>query len=363
MAALNIVAGDATENEPDLLPFGADLNRPCYLADLMNVPEEDLGEEFELDYGGGMSVNNVPFVNETTYTKNYTMGTVQRIFLLNNGGHPHHQRTYSYLMLSSFLSHIVPVFSSTPHSRISALSCLPYVCISIDVNPFQIYSIENRTAFQVLQNNTASMTDGDVHQGSYQDWYKDGDWQDTLQHISKDAKTHIRWAVDTFSGDMIFHCHILAHEDQGMMGQFWLDGVEGDTYSQAKVIDPSCASQNTFLRAGNDVGVSDVEEESPDGDATGADATAVTTDDAVVTEPTASEGIIPEDDTNTTASITVPEDEASEPTASDGITPEDDADTTSITTVGSVGSVATSITTVGSVAIVMVVIVAAVLAM
>ena len=51
MAALNIVAGDATENEPDLLPFGADLNRPCYLADLMNVPEEDLGEEFELDYG------------------------------------------------------------------------------------------------------------------------------------------------------------------------------------------------------------------------------------------------------------------------------------------------------------------------
>ena len=98
------------------------------------------------------------------------------------------------------------------------------------------------------------MTDGDVHQGSYQDWYKDGDWQDTLQHISKDAKTHIRWAVDTFSGDMIFHCHILAHEDQGMMGQFWLDGVEGDTYSQAKMIDPSCASQNTFLLAGNDVG-------------------------------------------------------------------------------------------------------------
>jgi len=67
--------------------------------------------------------------------------------------------------------------------------------------------------------------------------------------------------------------------------------------------------------------------------ATGADATAATTEDAVVTEPT----------------------------ASDGITPEDDADTTSITTVGS--SDTTSITTVGSVAIVMVVTVAAVLAM
>ena len=76
--------------------------------------------------------------------------------------------------------------------------------------------------------------------------------------------------------------------------------------------------------------------------ATGADATAATTEDA-----------------DTTTSITVPEDEASEPTASDGIIPEDDADTTSITTVGSVAS----ITTVGSVAIVMVVTVAAVLAM
>merc|ERR1711865_427859 len=61
--------------------------------------------------------------------------------------------------------------------------------------------------------------------------------------------------------------------------------------------------------------------------------TAATTEDAVVTEPTASDGIIPEDD----------------------------ADTTSITTVGS--SDTTSITTVGSVAIVMVVTVAAVLAM
>ena len=84
-----------------------------------------------------------------------------------------------------------------------------------------------------------------------------------------------------------------------------------------------------------------------------------TTDDAVVTEPTASDGITPEDDADTTASITVPEDEASEPTASDGIIPEDDADTTSIATVGSVAS----ITTVGSVVIVMVVTVAAVLAM
>ena len=85
-------------------------------------------------------------------------------------------------------------------------------------------------------------------------------------------------------------------------------------------------------------------------------------DDLAVTEPTASDGITPEDDADTTASITVPEDEASEPTASDGIIPEDDADTTtSITTVGS--SDTTSITTVGSVAIVMVVTVAAVLAM
>jgi len=89
--------------------------------------------------------------------------------------------------------------------------------------------------------------------------------------------------------------------------------------------------------------------------------TAATTDDAVVTEPTASDGITPKDDADTTTSITVPEDEANEPTASDGIIPEDDADTTSITTVGS--SDTTSITTVGSVAIVMVVTVAAVLAM
>ena len=135
--------------------------------------------------------------------------------------------------------------------------------------------------------------------------------------------------------------------------------TECSAYEACAGLDGACCpdKEGEFLTCC--AGIPNVEEESPNGDATGADATAATTDDAVVTEPTASEGIISEDDINTTTSITVPEDEASEPTASDGIIPEDDADTTSITTVGSVAS----ITTVGSVAIVMVVTVAAVLAM
>jgi len=199
IAVLEVLENSSNNNEsePDIEPFGELLKRPCYLTDLTGLSDEEVGEELTIDYGPAFSVNNVSWIDASTYTKNYTVGTVNQFYLTNNGGHPHHQH----------------------------------------VNPFQILSIENRTV------NASDPT----QVNSFENWYKDGDWQDTLQHISKSAKSRIRWAADGFSGDMFFHCHILTHEDKGMMGQFHLDGLEGGVFEGARSIDPTCVLANEYL--------------------------------------------------------------------------------------------------------------------
>jgi len=98
VAALKVVAGSG-EPEPDLKPFGAELERPCYLTDLTQVPDDEIGEQFDIDYGYGLcfTVNGVCW--NASFSRNYSLGTVQQSYLVNNGVHPHHQRKPQYFQL------------------------------------------------------------------------------------------------------------------------------------------------------------------------------------------------------------------------------------------------------------------------
>jgi len=188
VAVLEVVEGSSGESEPPIEPFGASLARPCYIADLTGLSADEVGTEYELDYGPDDTVNGAAWGEMPHYAENYTMGTIQQIYLHNNGKHPHHQH----------------------------------------VNPFQIYEIEDRT-----------------NETEFEDWYRDGDWHDVLQHITKKSKPRIRWAADDFSGEMLFHCHILSHGDKGMMAQFNLDGDEGTEYSGAAA--NNCVPNTEYL--------------------------------------------------------------------------------------------------------------------
>ena len=54
-----------------------------------------------------------------------------------------------------------------------------------------------------------------------------GDWYDVFINGGKVAKT--RQHIDRFTGDMVLHCHVLEHEDIGMMTIINITGVEGTT--------------------------------------------------------------------------------------------------------------------------------------
>ena len=74
----------------------------------------------------------------------------------------------------------------------------------IHVNPFQIVSIENH-------NPGKAMDDIDPQ-------YKDlaGTWKDTL-FVMQGYKIRIATRYQRYIGEYVLHCHILEHEDQGMM--------------------------------------------------------------------------------------------------------------------------------------------------
>jgi len=66
-----------------------------------------------------------------------------------------------------------------------------------------------------------------------------GDWHDTLLIPGAESAT-IRYHTDVFTGKLVLHCHILEHEDEGMMGIMQIDGTEGATFAQVETLDSTC---------------------------------------------------------------------------------------------------------------------------
>ena len=69
-------------------------------------------------------------------------------------------------------------------------------------------------------------------------YFQVGDWHDTIQDGSDDAT--VRMQTDTFTGGMIVHCHVLGHEDTGMMAVINITGNEGAVWPGASAVDSSC---------------------------------------------------------------------------------------------------------------------------
>ena len=51
-------------------------------------------------------------------------------------------------------------------------------------------------------------------------YYQPGDWHDTIQDHGI-----IRYMPTVFSGKVMIHCHILTHEDEGMMGVEYINAT------------------------------------------------------------------------------------------------------------------------------------------
>jgi len=68
-----------------------------------------------------------------------------------------------------------------------------------------------------------------------------GDWHDTLMIEEAGGGTvTVKTQTDAFTGKVVVHCHILEHEDEGMMNVMEIIGTEGTTYQAAESLDNTC---------------------------------------------------------------------------------------------------------------------------
>lgn len=172
-------AGLGTKNSPELQSFS--VRRPCYLADLRQA--------------------EVPAHNH------HDVGLPQV-----------YPMKVTFDGKGSVWGHQVP----EPMGTISVGDVQEWTLSGIRYHPFHTHVFP----FQVVQ----------IWNDPY---YVAGDWQDTMLPVGS-SSAKVRLNIDKFTGKMIAHCHILEHEDNGMMGFVEVTGNEGDTWWDAHNLDPQC---------------------------------------------------------------------------------------------------------------------------
>jgi len=108
--------------------------------------------------------------------------------------------------------------------------------LHIHINPYQIVSLPNG---------------GPLGEG----YFAEGDWHDTLLilDLANTDTITVRTHTDVFTGMQVVHCHILEHEDEGMMGFIEIAGTEGSIWSGAETVDSTCL-RSAFVSDGTNTG-------------------------------------------------------------------------------------------------------------
>jgi len=151
------------------------VKRPCYAADIRSATATTTTD---LRMGPAPNINDAPFADSNTFESTHTIGTVTDFTLGGISAHPFH----------------------------------------LHINPFQL--------------TTDPPTD------TYGGYFQAGDFHDVLLQPADNDAT-VKSQNDIFSGKQVFHCHILEHEDLGMMKIINLAGTYGATYN-TEALDPTC---------------------------------------------------------------------------------------------------------------------------
>jgi FtsP/CotA-like multicopper oxidase with cupredoxin domain len=190
LLTINQGSASATPDLPTVTPA-----RPCYLADLRSASPDGTGE-IGLN-GGPRTVTYNGQGQSMTYANTHAGGGTMR----------------TWTPMATLQVGKVYEFS------VSGANAHP---LHIHVNPYQITSMP-----------AASYGGG---------YFAVGDWHDTLllSEMGGGNNLQVRTQTDVFTGKVVVHCHILEHEDEGMMNIMEVVGTEGATYAAAETLDPTC---------------------------------------------------------------------------------------------------------------------------
>jgi FtsP/CotA-like multicopper oxidase with cupredoxin domain len=115
------------------------------------------------------------------------------------------------------------------HTPMVGAEALPVgALLEIDLNNTQFHPFHMHVyPFQIQEMVTTA----------YPEYIQVGDWQDVLYGPTS---SKVYFSTPEFTGDIIMHCHLLEHEDRGMMTYIKIVGEEGKVWQPAQSIDPKC---------------------------------------------------------------------------------------------------------------------------
>jgi len=179
----------------------ATISRPCYLVDLQGVTGVSTGA-LRLN-GGARSVTWDGAGNSMTYANIHNAA-------INSG-----QTMATWPAITTWQA------GSVHEAVVTGANAHP---LHIHVNPFQITAMPAAS----YKNN----------------YFKVGDWHDTLMltDLGANGAVTVRTQMDKYTGKAVIHCHILEHEDEGMMAWIDIQGTEGATYNNSRTIDSTCVN-------------------------------------------------------------------------------------------------------------------------
>merc|ERR1711998_759231 len=131
--------------------------------------------------------------------------------------------------------------------------------VHFHVNPYQVVEIDYESGNQVQGNNITTEEEFQAFTGGF---YEVGDYGDSMMIPVMHVKVHQQ--LDSFATTMVMHCHILLHEDVGMMAGFSIEGAEG-THTRAQEIDPSCYWDRAEIVENTLIGSCDDDDDCPSG--------------------------------------------------------------------------------------------------
>ena len=143
---------------------------------LVNLVAETSSSTTAITLGPAPSINGNSFATASTYEASFAVGAVHTLALSGVNAHPFH----------------------------------------LHVNHFQL-------------------TGANLDDASY---FVEGDWHDVL--FAPFNNIDVKFQTDRWIGDQVIHCHILEHEDEGMMLVTQITGTSGTTYAGAETIDSTC---------------------------------------------------------------------------------------------------------------------------